>query len=143
MVTNTVQNNLLDMSFYVWGISCIKYSILFQYHRIFPSKSFHKVIFGIAAVVTSWALSAFFASIFNCYPIRMSWEPTIPGRCIDYGMVTLIIGIFNIFIDFIMLSAPMPLLWKLQMSTRRKILLSGAFTAGSMYVRLEQLDDLR
>lgn len=120
------------MSFYVWGISFIKYSILAQYHRIFPSKQFHKVLYLVGAIVTSWALSAFFASIFNCYPVRRSWDTTVPGHCIDYGKVTLIIGIFNIFIDFAMLAAPMPLLWNLQMSTRRKVFLSGAFVAGSM-----------
>ena len=80
----------------------------------------------------SWALAAWLPSILSCYPIAKGWDSSIPGRCIDYGTVTLIIGIFNILLDFLILGTPMPLLWKLRMSTRRKILLSGAFALGSM-----------
>ncbi|KAI1779058.1 hypothetical protein F4818DRAFT_238049 [Hypoxylon cercidicola] len=135
LVTNVrafVISNLLDMSFYTWGMTCIKFSILFLYHRIFPSKRFRKALFAIGALVLSWAFSAFFPSVFNCYPIEMAWYHNVKGTCIDYGKVTLIIGIFNIMFDFVLLATPMPLLWKLQMSTRRKVLLSGAFAAGSI-----------
>jgi hypothetical protein len=83
-------------------------------------------------VVTSWAMAAFFGTLFNCYPIDIAWDSSVQGRCIDYGKVTLVIGIFNILLDFAILVTPMPKLWKLQMITRRKVLLSLAFAAGSM-----------
>ncbi|OTA93718.1 hypothetical protein M434DRAFT_395395 [Hypoxylon sp. CO27-5] len=123
-------SNLLDMSFYTWGMACIKFSILFLYHRIFPATRFRNALFIIGAIVTAWAIQAFFLSIFNCYPISVAWDHGIKGTCIDYGTVTLITGIINIIIDFILLAAPMPLLWNLQMPRRKKILLSCVFAAG-------------
>lgn len=75
-------------------------------------------------------MAAFFPSIFSCYPVEKSWDSSIPGYCINYGTVTLVIGILNVIFDFAILGLPMPMLWKLRMSTRRKIWLSGVFAIG-------------
>lgn len=77
-------------------------------------------------------MAAFFPSIFSCYPIEKTWDSTIAGRCIDYGIVTLAIGILNVIMDFAILGLPMPLVWKLRMSTRRKAYLSAIFGVGCM-----------
>ncbi|KAI7786484.1 hypothetical protein LA080_003728 [Diaporthe eres] len=122
--------NLLQASFYVFGMAFVKCSILFLYHRIFPGKTFRNVLLVAGAIVFSWAMAAFFPSIMSCYPVEKAWDSSIPGRCIDYGIVTLVIGILNVIMDFAMLSLPMPLLWKLRMSTRRKAYLSGIFAVG-------------
>lgn len=90
------------------------------------------MLVGVAVFIMAWAVAAFFAGIFACYPIAANWDVTVKGVCIDYGTVTLVIGIANVAVDFVMLSLPMPQLWKLQMSTRRKVLLSFTVSAGSM-----------
>ncbi|KAI1370789.1 hypothetical protein F4677DRAFT_437502 [Hypoxylon crocopeplum] len=125
-------SSMVAIVFYVLGMACVKYSILFLYRRIFPDKTFRTVLFIVAAIVTSWALACLFTSIFNCYPLAMAWDKSIEGLCIDYGEVTLILGICNVILDFVVLGAPMPSLWKLRMSIRRKVLLSLAFAAGSI-----------
>lgn len=79
----------------------------------------------------AWGLAAFFGDTFTCYPVEKQWDTTIPGRCIDYGAITLGIGIINVIIDFILLGLPLPILWNLQMSTRRKVLLAFTLGAGS------------
>ncbi|KAH9906894.1 hypothetical protein F4778DRAFT_723921 [Xylariomycetidae sp. FL2044] len=122
---------LCDENLYVVGILFIKYSILLLYQRIFPGRSFHKFLLATALVILAWALAAFFCDTFTCYPIESQWEPSIPGRCINYGTVTFVIGIANVIIDFILFVLPLPILWKLQMSTWRKILFSFALGAGS------------
>lgn len=110
----------------------LKFSILLLYHRIFPGKRFCNALLAMAAFILAWGLVGFFTSLFNCYPISSTWDTSVQGHCIDYGLVTLIFGILNIIIDVAMLVYPMPLVWRLQMSTRRKILLSLAFTSGSI-----------
>ncbi|KAK4182973.1 hypothetical protein QBC35DRAFT_419821 [Podospora australis] len=125
-------NTLICMTFYVFGMAFIKTSILLLYHRIFPTRKFRMALFGLGAVLFSWTMAAFFTSIFSCYPVASLWDPNVDGFCIDYGQVTLVIGIVNIAIDIAMLIYPMPILWGLQMSTRKKLLLSVAFTAGSI-----------
>lgn len=109
----------------------IKYSILLLYNRVFPGRTFRKLLIATAVVVTSWTLTAFFGSTFTCYPVEYQWDKSIKGSCIDYGKLTLAIGIANVIIDFILLGLPLPILWKLQMSTRRKILLFFTLGAGS------------
>ncbi|KAF2677799.1 hypothetical protein K458DRAFT_423648 [Lentithecium fluviatile CBS 122367] len=123
-------NNIINMSLYVAGMVCVKCSILMLYDRIFRVPAFRKALIALAAFIAAWALTAFFASIFNCYPISSAWDPTIRGRCIDYGKVTLVIGILNVLVDFTMLVYPIPMVWNLNMSTRRKFLLSLTFAAG-------------
>ena len=56
------------------------------------------------------------------------------GFCIDYGKVTLVVGVLNIIIDFAMLLCPLPELWKLQMPKSRKIGVSAIFVLGALYV---------
>ncbi|AEO62720.1 uncharacterized protein THITE_2084224 [Thermothielavioides terrestris NRRL 8126] len=107
-------------------------SILLLYHRIFPSKTFRRALMVLGAFIFAWAMAAFFPSIFTCFPIESTWDFSIQGFCIDYGKVTLVIGVFNIVIDFVILGYPMPMLWRLQMPKRRKTLLSLAFAAGSI-----------
>ncbi|KAI0386307.1 hypothetical protein F5Y04DRAFT_289982 [Hypomontagnella monticulosa] len=123
-------NTLVSTSFYIFGMACVKYSILFLYYRIFPDKQFHNILFGVAAIVSSWAIASFLASIFNCYPVEKTWDSSIPGKCINYGTVTLVLGIINILLDFLILGMPMPKLWKLHISVRRKFFLSIAFATG-------------
>ncbi|KAI1325108.1 hypothetical protein F5Y16DRAFT_423327 [Xylariaceae sp. FL0255] len=122
--------NVFNMSFYAWGMGCVKFSILLLYHRIFPEKRFRQVLLCLAALVLSWSLTGFFTSIFNCYPIEAAWDTSIKGFCINYAETTLIMGILNIMIDFVLLLTPMPLVWKLHMTTQRKILVSGVFVIG-------------
>jgi hypothetical protein len=122
------------MAVYIAGMFCVKCSILMLYNRIFRVLALQKTLIALGVMVLIWALTAFFCSVFLCYPIAFNWDPTIKGRCIDYGKVTLVIGIFNIFLDFALLTVPMPSVWKLNMSTRRKFLVSLIFAAGCWWV---------
>ena len=42
----------------------------------------------------------------------------------------------HIFIDLILLAMPVPLIWKLQMRTTRKLMLTAIFACGVLYVTL-------
>jgi hypothetical protein len=123
------------MSFYIAGMVCVKCSILMLYKRIFQSERPQKVLIALAVFIISWALTALFCGIFLCYSIELNWDPTVKGRCIDYGKVTIVIGILNIFADFAILVFPLPIVWRLHISTRRKYLLTWTFSAGFWYVK--------
>lgn len=45
-------------------------------------------------------------------------------------------GIVNIFTDIVILSMPMPFLYKLKLPTRKKVVLIGMFAVGIMLVAL-------
>lgn len=109
----------------------IKFSILLLYRRIFPHKTFHKYLLATGLIILSWAVATFFLDIFTCTPVAYQWDKTIKGTCINYGTVTFAVGITNVVVDFILLGLPLPILWGLQMSGRKKFLLFLLLGAGS------------
>ena len=50
---------------------------------------------------------------------------------VNNGTVTFAVGITNVVVDFILLGLPLPILWGLQMSGRKKFLLFLLLGAGS------------
>ena len=76
-------------------------------------------------------------TIFACRPIaatfnyKMRYAPTTVCK-IFAPTVTNIFGFCNIIVDFILLIMPMPLLWKLQMTTAKKIGVSIVFANGAV-----------
>ena len=127
------QSNISDEVFYGLAIATIKLSILLLYLRIFPSTKFHIAVYITAFIVLGWMLSDVFGSIFQCTPIAGQWDPALAVgmKCIDYGKFVLALGVINIITDFLILGLPIPIIWKLQMKSNRKLYTIGMFAAGS------------
>ncbi|KAI1860569.1 hypothetical protein JX265_009968 [Neoarthrinium moseri] len=123
--------NIANEITYCFSMAFIKFSILSFYGTIFPSSHFHFWLWTVAAFVTSWAVSFSVVAVIQCMPIPYGWDPTITsGYCLDYGLATLIAGIFNIITDFTILCMPVPLVWKLHGNRHKKILLCLTFGMG-------------
>ncbi len=52
------------------------------------------------------------------------------GHCFEGDASYKASGVFNVLSDFAILVLPMPTLWNLQMSLRRKLLIMGVFATG-------------
>jgi hypothetical protein len=122
---------------YYCSMGCIKLSILELYRSIFPSRSFHRAVWGVEAFVASWLVSGAVVSIFQCTPIDFGWDKVDlatgapkPGFCVNYGLLVLIHGVFNIVIDFAILALPVPLVRKLHVSKHKRNLLIFTFALG-------------
>ncbi|KAL9600311.1 MAG: hypothetical protein Q9219_003261 [cf. Caloplaca sp. 3 TL-2023] len=80
------------------------------------------------------SLSCILVSIFQCVPIHMFWDTLAgrlaPARCINVQTYFLVGGGINTFTDFVLLAAPIPLLWRLRTGTPQKWLLTAIFTVG-------------
>lgn len=72
---------------YNLSMGCTKYSILLQYLRIFPQKSFKKAIYVMLATNTIYVLWTTLSAVFACWPISYFWaqyETDPPkGKCLD------------------------------------------------------------
>ena len=121
---------------YCFVIACIKLSILLLYWHIFPLSTFRYLVSAMMAVVMGWALSGAFASGFQCTPFAYAYDPeSYPdGHCINLGLQNLVSGIINVVTDFAIIGMVIPLVWKLQISRRKKWFVTIAFAAGSRYV---------
>jgi len=110
----------------------IKLSILKLYGDIFRSKRFHRCLWAVSMIMIAWTIACLFATMFQCTPIAFSWDVTIiGGSCINYGAVVIGAGAINIFTDLTILVIPIPMVWRLHTSQRKKWQILFAFALGS------------
>lgn len=68
--------------------------------------------------------------IFACTPRSKIWNSSIDGKCVDIYVVNVASSVFNFVLDLMMLAMPLSVIWKLQLSRRKKVALSMLFTVG-------------
>ena len=73
-------------------------------------------------------------AIFQCRPMRAAWDVTVKAQCIKINLAWMIMAGLNVLTDFILLIAPLPTLWRLQMPGETKLQLMGIFCIGGLYV---------
>ncbi|KAI4169678.1 MAG: hypothetical protein LQ343_005500 [Gyalolechia ehrenbergii] len=116
-----------------------KLSILYLYKRIFTTfdKMFAWALYTVAALQVGWAVSGFFTTVFQCWPIDILWKlkggllsghPA--GHCIDLVAALTGLAIANTVLNTALLVLPMPMVWKLHTSRKHKIGLSVIFALG-------------
>ena len=122
---------------YVMAIGANKYSILFFYRRLFPGKRLLVLLQTVGSIVFIWQIAIESAFIWQCNPVRKAWDVTVPGTCIKVIRLWLGNAIPNIVTDFFIITIPLPLVWKLQVSLSQRIALCGVFLTGFLYVSIQ------
>ena len=70
-----------------------------------------------------------------CQPLAFNWDQTIPGGHCGNGVAAYIAAhSINFALDGSLAILPMPVLWGLQMPTRKKIEISIMFSLGTLFV---------
>ncbi|GAT27521.1 PTH11-like integral membrane protein [Aspergillus luchuensis] len=118
--------------FYNASLIFTKFSILFQYLRIFPDRRFRLacwIVFGIVATYGTWAVVSGFL---NCVPVAKFWDRNISGYCLSFEAVWFFNASMNIATDTTLLILPMPLLSQLQLPRMQKLALMGVFAVGGL-----------
>ncbi|KAL8784312.1 MAG: hypothetical protein Q9195_009091 [Heterodermia aff. obscurata] len=116
----------------------IKISILLQYLRIFVPNRKGSMPLYMAIHVLTWSNFGFYlvSTIFEitmCSPRKKIWNPLMKtGHCYDANAVYVATGIFNVVSDFAILILPIIPISKLQMSSKRKIMMIAIFAAGGI-----------
>lgn len=123
-----------------------KLSILYLYKRIFTTlnRPFAWALYTVAALQLGWAISGFFTTVFQCWPVDILWrlEGGImsghpAGHCIDLVASLTGLAIINAVLNTAMLILPLPMIWHLQISQKRKAALSAIFVLGCAWVLSE------
>ena len=72
--------------------------------------------------------------IFQCSPVAALWDPAAyPGaQCINYTPALILLAVLNIVTDLLILSFPLPILWKLKVSSSQKWRLIAMFSLGGL-----------
>jgi len=109
----------------------VKVSILDTYIKIFRVPLFIKICYAYLVVQVLWLIGAFLNIILLCRPLAYLWDKTIPGGvCADLEASYFSAHIIILVLDFGLAVLPIPVLWKLRMSTRKKIGVSLMFSIG-------------
>jgi len=88
------------------------------------------------AFTALFTLPLLFLAAFQCIPVRAIWNLQEQGtaKCIDYIAVLRLTVVYEIIAETILFSLPIPIVWKLQMKTAKKIQLLIFFSLGIWYV---------
>ncbi|KAJ5215694.1 uncharacterized protein N7498_002101 [Penicillium cinerascens] len=114
--------------FYVLGPPSVKLSLLFLYQRIFKRPYFLRMVYGMIALISTWAIIMLFLAIFNCKPISAFW--THEGTCLNFKQFAIGYAIVNIITDFTIWLMPIPCVWQLQLPKLQKVAVSLIFALG-------------
>ncbi|KAJ5952351.1 uncharacterized protein N7479_010764 [Penicillium vulpinum] len=116
------------------SLAFTKFSILFQYLRIFPGKPFRLICYALMAIVAAYSSWAVVSGFVNCVPVAKFWNKGLPGNCLKFEALWFFNAAMNITTDIALLLLPMPLLSKLQLPQTQKIALMGVFAMGILVV---------
>ena len=83
-------------------------------------------------LVIAYSLVQIVSIVLTCIPLEAIWNPQVKGHCINVDDIFIVCGAFNIATDVILLSLPMPKLWKLQISRTQKAQLTVLFLLGGL-----------
>ena len=120
---------------YDFGISLAKTSALFFYSRVFTTHDprVRWALWTTQGLVAAWLISILVSTVTLCIPVQKSWLPTISGHCENTQAVWLGSAVSSVVIDLIILLFPMPILWSLQITLGRKMLITGVLLCGYGY----------
>ncbi|MCJ1280168.1 hypothetical protein MMC21_007995 [Puttea exsequens] len=116
--------------FYTPAISSVKISTLLLFNRIFPIRRFRILLWSVGIFIVTYSAIQVLATIFQCRPIRAAWDTTVKAQCIQINLLFMIMAGMNVLTDIILLIAPLPTLWSLQMPRAMKYQLMGIFCIG-------------
>ncbi|KAB5522976.1 CFEM domain-containing protein [Coniochaeta sp. 2T2.1] len=122
-----------DEMVYVTALSLTKVSILFFYLKVFPGKRFRYVVYTLIAANICYAVVFDLLLAFQCHPIAgawLSWDGTFHAKCISINILGWTAAAINIVLDLAVIILPLPELFRLSMSLRKKVQIIMMFAVG-------------
>ncbi|KAI0972308.1 hypothetical protein F4678DRAFT_57575 [Xylaria arbuscula] len=124
--------------FAAWILQCsantfVRLSILdFILHVFFPVKKFCLAVYSFEAATVAYLVAFIIAQFATCRPLKYNWEPgpDVAKYCGNHNLIFLLGSIFNLFLDIGIFILPLPMLWNLQLSARKKVGVTFVFGLG-------------
>ncbi|KAI0378767.1 plasma membrane protein Pth11-like protein [Hypomontagnella monticulosa] len=119
-------------------LGLIKISFLLFYQRIFAvrQKTFADISLLVLIVLVSlWMTAFFFTSLFQCrsnFWANYGSAAEIQANCIDTTQMVFVLSITDFITDVIIICIPIPLVWRLNLSLRKKVAVTGVFLLGAV-----------
>ncbi|KAE8150862.1 hypothetical protein BDV25DRAFT_139457 [Aspergillus avenaceus] len=124
---------------YVLAIGFVKLSLLWLFIRLDRRRWMRMAVYFMIFFVAGLLVGPFFVTVLSCTPPAKFWnsEAHPEGNCMEMDAQQRFYeahGALNIVTDIIIWLLPMPMLWTIQMSRRKKIGVSAIFGLGVLSV---------
>ncbi|KAI1362866.1 hypothetical protein F5Y08DRAFT_310830 [Xylaria arbuscula] len=127
-------NLFLGTQMYLASMIFVKSAILLEWARIFgpSSRSTFRLTCYILAVLNAIYYTINISlEVTSCRPRAYYWDKTIPGKCVYNGpALSLTSALVNLLFDLAILLLPQGVIWKLNMSRRKRVGVSAVFIVG-------------
>lgn len=77
-----------------------------------------------------WSLATILVGYLICTPLPELWTKAPEGHCGNTTAAYVSLGVFDVLLDIAVFSLPLPMLYKLQVTTHAKVLLAATFGLG-------------
>lgn len=115
------------------ALGLTKMAILAFYLKVFPNDGFRKICWATVGVCMIMIPVTSLFTMFYCTPVSYTWKGWTgleEGHCLSFNTFAWVQTSFNIVLDTFILVIPLPLLWRLNMGKRKKVLLMLMFSVG-------------
>lgn len=128
------QLNILNPILYGMAATFVKLSILALYISIFPQRGFRYWVYVLGIINVLNAVSIVLVACLQCRPLEALWSPIPGATCINFSYFSMFNTSFNLVMDVVILLSPIPLVMKLNLNKRKRVLLAINFALGGGYV---------
>jgi hypothetical protein len=134
-LTFAAQGVIANYVVYIVNVAVLQLSVLFFYTRMFGiHKPFRIACYCLAAIVGAWAIQGCLTRIFACgADIEKSVffiDTFLPGNCGDETAMCAATAVMHVIFDVSILALPVPLIWKLKISTFNKVIITMVLSIG-------------
>ncbi|KAL9620665.1 MAG: hypothetical protein Q9160_004801 [Pyrenula sp. 1 TL-2023] len=122
---------VISSEFYLLTLLGYKLAILMSYHRIFfVSQRFIYICRTTMFITAAYLVCNMITQVTGCQPLRKFWDHSVPGHCVNFGVLDRFYGAMNVLTDFAIAILPLRTIWRLRMDRREKIGVSLVFLIG-------------
>ncbi|KAI0841196.1 hypothetical protein F5Y06DRAFT_308112 [Hypoxylon sp. FL0890] len=132
-ITEILKLYYFDEVIYISALALTKVSILFFYLKVFPKRSFRICTWFLICTNILYMVTYDFLLIFQCKPIYGAWtfwDGTFEGQCISINILGWSAAAINIALDLSVIILPLPELFGLSLSLRKRLQIIAMFAVG-------------
>ncbi|KAF7592238.1 hypothetical protein BBP40_000439 [Aspergillus hancockii] len=113
-----------------------KLSLIILYYRLNRlAKPWRLCVYAIAIITVVPSPVLVLLYLFGCQPVAKAWDPTITeGHCVGRLSIMLASSVLNVVTDFLMIVAPIPVIWNLNMRVWQKVGVTLMFFLGCITI---------
>ncbi|PLB50872.1 hypothetical protein P170DRAFT_406305 [Aspergillus steynii IBT 23096] len=116
--------------FFVTAVAAFRLAIICLYLELFQVAWFYRCAITTIVLVVLYWLASILTITLLCRPINSNWNPTIERTCGNVAKTEYASAGFNLAVDLLVVTLPMPIVWKLQMTEKKKFGVTAAFLLG-------------